>query len=222
MIIKNITKSYGKKKILNGVSLEADKGTCIGILGSNGSGKSTILSILAGVLKSDSGSFMLDGVNLLTDTRARIASVGYVPQATPLIDELSAYDNLRLWYNKNELENALDNGVLKLLGINDFLKVSVKKMSGGMKKRLSIGCAASHNVEILLLDEPCAALDLACKENIASYLTSFKQNGGIIIIATHDIQEIPLCDKLFILNDGVLEPYEFDGDIHKLAMLLSR
>ena len=165
--IKNISKSYRKKVVLKDISLNASGGQCIGILGSNGSGKSTFLSILAGVLGCDGGSFLCDGKDLFADPALRAFFVGYVPQGTPLLEELTAWDNLLLWYDKENLKKELENGVLKLLGIQDFLKVPVHKMSGGMKKRLSIGCAVANRPPILLLDEPTAALDLACKESIA-------------------------------------------------------
>lgn len=220
MQVKKIKKKYGKKSVLNDVTFNIESGICVGILGGNGSGKSTLLSILAGVLACDGGGFTYKGVDLFKDGKTRSKVVGYVPQGTPLIDELSAKDNLRLWYNSSELNESLNNGVLSVLGINEFLKVPVYKMSGGMKKRLAIGCAVAHNPDVLLLDEPSAALDLACKEQIMNYLDSLKKNGGRILLATHDVQELPLCDKLYILKDGVLTPYEFDGDVHKLARVL--
>ena len=90
-------------------------------------------------------------------------------------------------------------------------------MSGGMKKRLAIGCAVAHKPQILLLDEPSAALDLVCKARISNYLRDFRNNGGIVSLATHDVQEIPLCDSLYILKHGVLNPYTFDGNLNRLA-----
>ena len=157
--IKNIQKRFGKKVVLESADLSCGGGSCIGILGCNGSGKSTLLSILAGVLPSDGGQFLCDGKDLLKDPALRAHLVGYVPQGTPLLEELSAKDNLLLWYSKKEMEAELQSGVLKLLGIGEFLKVPVCKMSGGMKKRLSIGCAMAKKPPILLLDEPTAALD---------------------------------------------------------------
>lgn len=220
MIIKNIKKNYGKKTVLKDIALEVKEGTCVGILGGNGSGKSTLMSILAGVLQGDGGSFFYDDKNLFKDNATRSQVLGYVPQSTPLIEELTAKDNLRLWYDKDSMNASLKNGVLKLLGIDEFLNVAVYKMSGGMKKRLAIGCAVASNPQILLLDEPSAALDLVCKENISSYLKEFKKNGGRILLATHDIQELSICDELYILKDGVLTPYQYDGDISHLARSL--
>lgn len=217
MIIENIKKNYGKKKVLESITFRADSGMCVGILGTNGSGKSTLLSILAGIQKSDGGNFLYKDTDLLKNSKERSRLVGYVPQSTPLLDELTALDNLKLWYSPDEMEKSLDTGVLAMLGVKAFLKVPVYKMSGGMKKRLAIGCAVAHNPQILLLDEPSAALDLVCKERISNYLLEFKAQGGIVILATHDVQELQLCDKLYILKNGILNYYQFDGNVHRLA-----
>lgn len=107
-----------------------------------------------------------------------------------------------------------------MLGINDFLKVPVNKMSGGMKKRLSIGCAVANDPCVLIMDEPSAALDLVCKERIHNYILDFRSRGGIVIIATHEEQEINLCDKHYIMKNGVLSPLNYDGNVHKLVGML--
>ncbi len=218
--INHIAKKFKRKQVLRDISFRAQSGTCIGILGANGSGKSTLLSILAGIQPGDGGEFLCDGTELLHDAKRRSALVGYVPQGTPLIEELTALDNLYLWYDKATLAEELNSGVLKLLGIGEFLKVPVSKMSGGMKKRLSIGCAMASKPPVLLLDEPTAALDLACKESIAAYLRHYKADGGILLLTTHDVMELNLCDEWYIIKDGILEPYTFDGDVAKLAACL--
>jgi len=215
--IQGITKSYKKKDVLKGINLTAEKGQCVGILGGNGSGKSTLLSILAGVNRADGGTFLWEGKDLLTEEHLRQEIVGYVPQGNPLMEELTAWDNLRLWYDKEDLKRELNDGVLAMLGIDDFIKIPVCQMSGGMKKRLSIGCAVASNPKVLLLDEPSAALDLVCKARIGNYLEQFKARGGIILLATHDVQELTLCDSLYILKDGILTPYHYDGDIYRLV-----
>ena len=215
--IKHIAKKYKKKQVLRDINLVAEAGHCIGILGANGCGKSTLLSILARVQSCDGGSFLCDGVDLLKNAKEHARQIGYVPQGTPLIEELSAKDNLLLWYDKKKMEQELESGVLSLLGINEFLNVTVSKMSGGMKKRLSIGCAMASNPPVLLLDEPTAALDLACKQSIAAYLRHYKENGGILLLTTHDVMELDLCDAWHIIRDGVLVPFDYDGDVQKLV-----
>lgn len=216
-----IQKAYKRKVVLENVSLTAEEGSCVGILGGNGCGKSTLLSILAGVQRADGGSFLCDGENLFQNTKLRNAILSYVPQGNPLIEELNAWDNLRMWYDRRTLQRELEQGVLALLGINDFLKVPVHKMSGGMKKRLAIGCAVVAKPRILLLDEPSAALDLVCKEKIYNYFEAYKAEGGILLLATHDLQELALCDQCYILKQGMLTSYKYDGDIHHLAGSLS-
>lgn len=217
MKIEHIKKSYGKKNVLKDISVSCEKGSCVGILGGNGSGKSTLLSILAGICKCDGGQFFYEGENLLKNREKCAEIIGYVPQSTPLFEELNAYDNLRLWYKNEDMKKSFSSGVLGMLGIEEFLKVPVYKMSGGMKKRLAIGCAVSHSPKVLLLDEPSAALDLICKERIANYLKEFKAGGGIVLLATHDAQELPLCDKMYIIKNGIANEYEFDGDVHRLV-----
>ena len=218
--IKNLQKHYGKKQVLKDITLSAEGGRCIGILGSNGCGKSTLLSILAGVLQPDSGAFFCDEKNLLKDPARRAALVGYVPQGTPLMEELTAKDNLLLWYDRQTLEQELKSGVLQLLGIEEFLKVPVRKLSGGMKKRLSIGCAMANRPPILLLDEPLAALDLVCKESIFRYLQEYKKAGGLLLLTTHDVMALPLCDECYIIKDGVLVPFTYDGNPETLVKSL--
>lgn len=218
--IENIAKSYKRKQVLNGINISADAGMQVGIVGKNGSGKSTLLSILAGVQSSThaqpQGRFEYDGVNLLENRQLRNSICAYVPQENPLISELSALDNLKMWYDTPKLKNDLSDGVLKMLGIDEFISTRVSEMSGGMKKRLSIGCAVYADPKVLLLDEPTAGLDIICKEKIYEYLRAFRNSGGIVLLATHDEKEIAECDELFIIKDGFAVPYAFDGSIQNL------
>ncbi len=214
--IKNIRKKYGKHQVLDGVDFTVEPGEIVGILGENGCGKSTLLTILAGLQKPEAGFFNIDGKNLLGNAKVRNELVAYVPQETPLIEELTAWDNLRMWYKPDKLKRELKDGVLNMLEIDQFLKVPVNQMSGGMKKRLTIGCAINSNPKLLLLDEPTAALDLVCKEKIYNYFEQLRNIGGSIILSTHEVQEIELCDKCYILKNGKLEEYRYDGDIPHL------
>lgn len=215
--ISAIKKKYGRKTILEDITLDVPAGKCIGILGVNGSGKSTLLSILAGVRRADSGEFLCDTGDLLKNSALRAEYVGYVPQGTPLMEELNARDNLLLWYSRSELKAELENGVLSLLGISDFLTKPVSKLSGGMKKRLSIGCSMACHPKVLLMDEPSAAIDFLCKKNIVDYITAFKNSGGSVLITTHDTSELEVCDDIYLLINGRLVSYDFDGDMEKLA-----
>ena len=214
--VKGISKSYGKKLILKDVNFSAKSGQCVGILGGNGSGKSTLLSMLAGVQSANGGEFLYNDKDLFFYKKERQQLVGYIPQGTPLIEELNARDNLRLWYDKASMEKELSDGVLKMLGVDEFLKTTVSKMSGGMKKRLSIGCAVAKKPSVLLLDEPMSALDLVCKQKISEYILRHKNSGGIALLVTHDLLEMKLCDAWYVLKDGVLHPFEYSENIDDL------
>lgn len=203
--IENLTSAYGRKKVLQGVSFEAERGDCIGIVGPNGCGKSTLLSILAGVLKPSSGTIRYYGKNALENQVVFRKMTGYVPQENPLMPELSVYDNLRLWYpDKKELAKELEEGFLRILGISEFLKMPVSKLSGGMKKRVSIGIALAGMPPVLILDEPSAALDLVCKEDIRHYLQIYLERKGTVVVTTHEESELSLCGRLYVMKDGKL------------------
>ena len=220
--VENIRKQYGKKQILSGCSFSAARGDCVGIIGTNGTGKSTLLRIIAGVLKADEGRVMWQDQDLLRDASLRAQTVTYVPQGTPLIEELSALDNLRLWYEPAALELSLGQGMLRRLGVHDFLKTSASRLSGGMRKRLSIGCALARDPDVLLLDEPTAALDLVCKEQILDAFQSLRESGRLLILVTHDQWELGMCSQLHLLSGGQLEPYSFQGDLRTLIRDLER
>lgn len=207
--IENLTSAYGKKKILQGVTLSGERGECIGIVGPNGCGKSTLLSVMAGVLRPLSGSIHYYGKDALENRIVFHKMTGYVPQDNPLMPELSVYDNLRLWYpDKAELEKELEQGFLQLLGIPEFIKMPVAKLSGGMKKRVSIGIAMSGMPPVLILDEPSAALDLVCKEDIKRYLQIYLKRKGTVVITTHEESELSLCDSLYVMKSGRLIPVD--------------
>lgn len=215
-----VKKTYPRKPVLRDITFSAGKGSCVGILGSNGSGKSTLLSVLAGVHRADGGSFFYCGTDLLRRLGQIPKLLGYVPQTDPLVEELSAWDNLRMWHDKATLKRELADGALQMLGIDGFLRTPARRMSGGMKKRLSIGCAVVSHPAILALDEPSAALDPVCKDNIRKYLSAYKEEGGIILMATHDAQDLELCDSCYLLKDGEMHMYPYDGDFHRLTKAL--
>lgn len=218
--IVGLKKRYGKRDILKGVTLNIEFGRCIGILGGNGSGKTTILSILAGITDADEGEFICEDYDLLKDDKRRRFLVGIIPQCNPLIEELSGKDNLLLWHDRKYLNMSAKEGIIKELSITKFINKRVSTLSEGMKKRLSIACAVKEHSKILLMDEPGAALDIVAKEIIHEYIKKFTDMGGIVILVTHDEGELNLCDRHYILKDGVLNEYRFDGNIKNLAKLI--
>ena len=205
--VKNISKRY-RNTVLDDISFTAEKGQCVGIIGANGCGKTTLLSIMAGVNKAQSGKIYYN--NELADKKSVFKKyIAYVPQENPLIDELTTKDNLLLWLGSNKkIKDGFENGVLKDLGIDEFLNKQVNELSGGMKRRLSIGISLSNNAPIMLLDEPGSALDIYGKQEVNSYILNYDKNGGTVVMSTHDRDEIDLCTKLYKIEDGILKECE--------------
>lgn len=199
---ESISKSYGKNQVLREVSLSVDKGQCAGLLGINGSGKSTLLGILAGNLKADSGIYGFDNGKAAH-------RVSLLPQENPLLPELSALDNIRLWHSGNRKSiTEKHSAIICSLGVDAFLDKRVSKLSGGMKKRLSLAITLMSEPDLLLLDEPLAALDLLCKRGILGCLQNYKAGGGSIIVATHETSVLGICDCIYTLKNGKLSAAE--------------
>jgi ABC-type multidrug transport system ATPase subunit len=200
----SISSSYGKKQVLSGVCIKAGEGQCVAIIGANGSGKSTLLNILAGLRTSYKGDVYLDGQK--ADGKLFVSKVGFVPQDNNLIPELSVMDNLRLFYNDmKELEIGLREGFLHKLGIDSMCCLKVKSLSGGMKKRVSIGCALAGNPKVLILDEPEASLDMPGKGQIREYIAMYKDMGGTVVMSTHDEASLELCDRIYVIDGGICQ-----------------
>lgn len=218
--VTGLHKSYVKLKILKGVDLTVLPESCVGIVGSNGCGKTTLLSILAGALKADSGSISYRDREAVGRPAVFAAEAAYVPQENPLMPELTVYDNLRLWYrgNKKEMQADLEHGAAAMLGVSQILDRTVGKLSGGMKKRLSIACALSNHAPVLLMDEPGAALDLECKAAIRDYLKNYVAEGGAVILTSHELAELSVCDMMYVLKDGKLEAIDsWDSETELIA-----
>lgn len=204
--IQNLNFSYKRKSVLKDLSLHIKKGTSVGIVGANGCGKSTLLSILSGTLSPASGSYYLENTDVMKHPKIITEHIGYVPQENPLIPELTVKDNLSLWYSGTSysLSEDLQKGILSLLSISDYLHTPVHKLSGGMKKRISIAIALASHPDLLVLDEPSAALDLVCKHDIHTYLSAYLKQGGTILLTSHEESELELCQFLYVLKQGDL------------------
>lgn len=206
LTVQNLNFSYKKKTVLRDVSLQIEKGTCVGIVGANGCGKSTLLSVLAGTLSPVSGSYQLKKTDVRKHPDIISRYIGYVPQENPLIPELTVKDNLSLWYagTSYTMSEDMHHGLLSMLSISEYLHTPVHKLSGGIKKRVSIALALASHPELLILDEPSAALDLICKHDIHTYLSSYLKQGGTILFTTHEESELDLCQFLYVLKQGKL------------------
>lgn len=192
--ITNLTLNY-KKSVLTDVNITADKGECIGLLGLNGSGKSTLLNAIAGIKKPGEGNVKVDG------------KVGFVTQENALIEELTGIDNLMMWssLNRKDILDAISDSEACVLKTKDFIDLKVRRMSGGMKKRLAITSVILEHPDILLMDEPLAALDIPAKKDIVSFIDTFKSGGGTVFVASHSEDIFAHCDKIYYLHEGKCE-----------------
>ena len=194
--VSHIRKRYGKKVVLDDVTFTVSPGECVTIIGKNGSGKSTLLKILAGVIRSESGSF-----TFYKESRPSVRSqfCGYVPQENPLLEQLSVKDNLFLWGGKDAVKQRR---ILEDFQLQEYLQTPVERLSGGMKRRLSIACALIKNPPVLLMDEPTASLDFYYKEHLANWMKSYQRMNGSVIMSTHDQLEIMNADRCLLLENG--------------------
>lgn len=210
MEVIEIQKSYGKKKILKNISFKTEAGKCIGIIGANGCGKSTLFRILSGVEKADGGSVMVNGRKLVFGKEKLTELIGYVPQENALWEDLSVQDNLKLFASLGTkmADKEYTDMLCWQFSVADFRKEKVGRLSGGMKKRVSIVCALINRPQILIMDEPDSSLDLVFKEELKCYIKGFISGGGTVLVSSHDRDGIENCDVLYAIRDGVMVPVD--------------
>lgn len=199
--VSNVAKRYGRRQILQDISFQANCGEYVVIVGRNGCGKSTLMQILAGIIKPNAGTMRYFGQEPLKKHKFFHKFCGYVPQETPLLEELTVQDNLKLWgaNRSKQYEQILD-----MFQLREMMKMEVGKLSGGMKRRLAIACALAEWPPILLLDEPTSSLDIYYKNSIQQWLAEYKRMNGIVLMTTHDENEILSADKCLVMADGRL------------------
>ena len=191
--VQSLTKSFGSLVLFEDISFSIAEGQKVGLIAKNGTGKSTLLSAISGLRKPASGSIKVTG------------KAGFVTQENALIDELTAMDNLKMWtpLSKQDILKELTETELSILKVNEFIDLKVKRMSGGMKKRLVIASVLLAKPDILLMDEPLAALDIPAKNDIINFIDSFKSKGGTVFIASHSEELFKHCSKIYLLKNGV-------------------
>ena len=220
--IKDVTKSYGRQKVLQNVSFEIMEGELFGLLGPNGAGKSTLIDILTGIQSMDSGEIFINGKSIKTDKVEIRKHLGLVPQDIALLEELNAVDNLEYFGGLyglagQELKSQIEK-LLEVAGLTDKKKEKVKNYSGGMKRRLNIAVAMLHNPSILILDEPTVGVDAQSRQHIFDYIQSLAEQGTTILYTSHYMEEIEaLCKRVFILDLGEEVAYGTKEEVKKLV-----
>jgi len=205
--VDDLYKSFGEVKAVQGISFEADNGKITGLLGPNGAGKSTTLRILYTVLKPDSGTAAIDGIDVVADSLAARARIGTLPHGSGLYPHLSARENIEYYAKLYEMaEDTIDEAVQKVidqLDINDFADRRTKGFSQGQKTKVSLARSLVHGPQNIILDEPSNGLDVMATRSLRELIRQLRDAGKCVLFSSHVMQEVAaLCDEIVIIAAG--------------------
>jgi ABC-2 type transport system ATP-binding protein len=205
--VETLTKKFGDKTAVGGISFQVDGGEIYGLLGPNGAGKTTTLSMLSGLLAPDSGRITFDGVDLAADPIGCKRQLGVVPQEVAVYEELSALENVRFWGSLYGLTGkalgAAAERVLAQVELTGRARDPVKAYSGGMKRRLNLALGLVHSPRAVLLDEVTVGIDPQARASILDVVRAVADAGTAVIYTTHYLEEAErLCDRIGIVDHG--------------------
>ena len=206
IIIKNLSKVYDNGfSALRDINLEIQKGEIFAMLGPNGAGKTTLISIICGIVKPTMGTVFVEGFNIIDDYRETRSKIGLVPQELTLEQFETVFNNVsysRGLYGKKPDPLHIEK-VLKQLSLWDKKDLILRQLSGGMKRRVLIAKALSHEPQILFLDEPTAGVDVELRQEMWKVVKSLRETGVTIILTTHYIEEAEaIADRVGVINQG--------------------
>lgn len=200
--VEKLYKSYDSTSVIKNVSFNLEKGEVFGLLGSNGAGKTTILETIIGLRKITKGDIHVMGFDVNHNVEKIHPYIGVQPQDVNLFSYLKVGETLELFSNMYERSKSA-NEVLEKIDLLEVINKPTRKLSGGQKKRLSIGIAMIADPKILFLDEPTASLDPHSRRKIWEIITSFKKEGKSIFLTTHSMEEAyTQCDRIAVLHQG--------------------
>ena len=205
--IENLSKSYGKFKAIDDLSIYVEKGKIFGLLGPNGSGKSTTINCILSLLNFEKGSIKIFGQEMKPNCYDIKSKIGVVFQDVAVFDELTVYENINYFcglYIKDKKTRAeYVEDAIKLTGLGEFKKFRPKQLSGGLLRRLNIACGIAHKPELIFLDEPTVAVDPQSRNSILEGIKELNKNGATIVYTTHYMEEVEqLCNRIAILDKG--------------------
>ena len=204
-----LTKRFGQQVAVAGVSLDIPTGSFLGLVGPNGAGKSTALSMITGLLRPDSGTALLHGVDIWQDPTEVRRRIGVVPEDLRLFERLSGQEileyNGRLREIPLKTTRARGEELLAVLGLQDAARKLVVDYSSGMRKKIALACALIHSPSVLFLDEPFESVDPVSARTMREVLNRLTETGATIIFSSHVMELVErLCDRVAILNHGHL------------------
>ena len=206
--VTNLKKSYGSKEAVKGISFNIKENEILGLLGPNGSGKTTTIGMMLGLLKPSDGEILIDGINIEKNRIDILKKINFISPYIELPKKLSVKQNLIVYgklYSVKNLEERIDYLVQKLR-LEDLLDSVTGELSSGQKNRVSLAKALINNPEVLLLDEPTASLDPEIGDFVRTFLENYKKEKKIsILLASHNMNEVTrLCKSILMMKDGII------------------
>ncbi len=214
--LQGVSKYYGELQALDNVSFDIRQGEFFGLLGPNGAGKSTLISAIAGLIKVNSGNISILGADVQKDYRQARMKLGVVPQEIVMDPFFTVRETLRFqsgYFGLRNNDQWIDE-LLEQLGLSDKADSNMRKLSGGMKRRVLIAQALVHKPEVLVLDEPTAGVDVELRQSMWRFVRRLHKEGHTIVLTTHYLEEAEeLCDRIAIINKGQLLALETKEDL---------
>ncbi len=205
--IENLVKRYCELIALDHLNLDIKKGEIFGLLGPNGSGKTTTINCMLSLLKYDKGTIEILGEEMTPTTYKVKKDIGIVMQNVAVFDELTVYENIDyfcgLYVTNKKERKVLVERAIDFVGLSDYKKFIPKKLSGGLLRRLNIACGIAHNPKLIILDEPTVAVDPQSRNHILEGIKKLNAEGATIIYTSHYMEEIEqLCTSIAIMDKG--------------------
>lgn len=220
--VKKLTKEYKQLKAVDNLTFEVHVGEILGLLGPNGSGKTTTINCILSLLNFSKGSIKIFGKEMKSDAYDIKREIGVVFQDVAVFEELNVYDNIDyfcgLYIKDKETRKKYIEEAIELVGLNDFKKFYPKQLSGGLLRRLNIACGIAHKPKLIFLDEPTVAVDPQSRNNILDGIKKLRDNGATIVYTTHYMEEVEiLCDRVIILDKGKIIASGSTDELKELA-----
>lgn len=205
--IENLVKRYGDLVALNHLSLDIHEGEIFGLLGPNGSGKTTAINCLLSLLKYDKGIIEVFGQPMAPDNYQAKQQIGIVLQNVAVFDELTVYENIDyfcgLYVSDKKKRKELVDDAVRFVGLEEYCKMYPKKLSGGLLRRLNIACGIAHKPRLIIMDEPTVAVDSQSRNKILEGIQKLNAQGSTIIYTSHYMEEVEqICTRIAIMDHG--------------------
>ena len=203
--VEQVTKQYRELRALDGIDLEVQQGEFFGLLGPNGAGKTTLISIIAGLAQASSGRARVMGYDVRTDYRQARRAIGVVPQELVMDPFFTVRETLQFQSGYFGIKNNSDwiDEVIEQLDLTDKANTNMRKLSGGMKRRVLVAQALVHKPPVIILDEPTAGVDVELRQGLWRFIRRLNADGHTIILTTHYLEEAQaLCGRIAMLKQG--------------------